>query len=232
MKYDIKRNKMIMELPEPSNPAIKKIVVFGATGGTGKFVVEQAIKKGYHVTVIIRNPDAFTFSDRNLEIIKGDVLQPNTFEDAVIGKEAVISCLGSTRKNPTKVYSRGISNITTAMGKAGTKRIVCISAGAVVIPPNGSFIVKFVVKNILQRLFKYVYDDMLLMEEVLSKSDLDWTIIRAPRLINSEYTGKYRSSVNKHLINQSSISRADLADYIVTHLHAEKTFKARVEVSY
>ena len=91
---------------------------------------------------------------------------------------------------------------------------------------------KFVAKNILQRLFKYIYADMLLMEKVLDKSDLDWTIIRAPRLTNNKRTGKYRAAINEHLIDLSSISRADLADYIVTHLYDEKTFKARVEVCY
>jgi len=211
---------------------MKEIIVFGATGGTGKFVVEQALKAGFQVTVIVRNPGDFTLSDKNLEIIKGDVLQPTTFENAVKGKDAVISCLGSNRKEPTTVYSQGVSNIAKAMGKAGIRRIICISAGAVIVPPNSSFIIKFVVKNILQRLFKHIYADMLRMEAILSKSDLDWTVIRAPRLTNNKRTGKYRIAINEHLSKPSSISRADLADYIVTHLRDEKTFKAKAEVCY
>jgi len=211
---------------------MKKIIVFGATGGTGKFVVGQALEAGWKVTVIVRNPDAFTISNKNLEIIKGDVLLPTTFENAMKNTDAVISCLGSTTKEPTTVYSQGVSNIATAMGKAGIKRIICISAGAVIVPTKSSFIVKFVVKNILQRLFKYIYADMLLMEEILSKSGLDWTVIRAPRLTNNKHTGKYRIAINEHLSNLSNISRADLADYIITHLNDKKTFKARVEVGY
>jgi putative NADH-flavin reductase len=211
---------------------MKKIIVFGATGGTGKFVVEQALEAGCQVTVIVRNPDDFTLTNENLEIIKGDVLQPITFEEAVKGKDAIISCLGSNRKEPTTVYSQGITNIDTAMGKAGIKRIVCISAVAVIVPSKSSFMIKFIVKNILQRLFKYIYADMLLMETVLSKSDLDWTVIRAPRLTNNKRTRKYRIAINEHLSKPSSISRADLADYIVTHLSDEKTFKAKVEVCY
>jgi putative NADH-flavin reductase len=223
---------MTTKLSEPDKTTIKKIIVFGATGNTGKFVVEQALEAGYQVTVIIRNPTAFTLADKNLTIIRGDVLKPTTFEDALTGKDAVVSCLGSGRKNPTTVYSQGVSNIAAAMEKVGVKRIVCISAGAVVISPNGSFIIKFVVKYILQRLFRYVYNDMLLMETVLSKSDLDWSVIRAPRLTHDKHTGKYRIAINKSLTNQSNISRADLADYIVTHLNDEKVFKTKVEVSY
>ena len=73
---------------------MKKIIVFGASGSTGKLVVVQALEAGYHVTVIVRNPEAFKLSDNNLEIIKGDVLQPATFEDAVTGKDAVVSVFG------------------------------------------------------------------------------------------------------------------------------------------
>jgi len=211
---------------------MKEIIVFGATGGTGKFVVEQALKEGYQVTVIVRNTDDFTLTDKNLKIIKGDVLQPTTFEGAMRGKDAVISCLGSNRKEPTTVYSQGVSNIAKAMDKADITRIICISAAAVIVPPKSSFIIKFVVKNILQRLFKHIYADMLRMEAILSISDLDWTVIRAPRLTNNKRTGKYRIAINEHLSKPSSISRADLADYIVTHLRDEKTFKAKAEVCY
>lgn len=223
---------MTTETSMPNKTMMKKIIVFGASGSTGKLVVGQALEAGYHVTVVVRSPEAFKLSDTNLKIIKGDVLRPTTFEDALKEKGAVISCLGSTGKEPTTVYSQGVSNIADAMGKAGIKRIICMSAAAVVVPANSSFITKFVVKNILQRLFKYIYTDMLLMEEMLVKSDLDWTIIRAPRLTNNKPTTKYRIAINEHLNGLSSISRADLADYIVTHLYDEKAFKARVEVSY
>lgn len=226
MKYNDNRNISAKQNKD------KKIIVCGASGNTGKLVVGQALEAGYHVTVIVRNPDAFKLRNKNLEIINGDVLRPTTFEDAVKEKDAVISCLGSTGKEPTTVYSQGVSNIAVAMANTGVKRIICISAGAVVIPSDGSFIIKFVVKNILQRLFKYIYADMLLMEKMLGKSDLDWTIIRAPRLTNNKHTGKYRIAINEHLSNLSSISRADLADYIVTHLNDEKAFKAQVEASY
>ena len=87
---------------------MKKIIVFGATGGTGKLVVQQALQAGYFVTVVVRNPAAFTIQHPQLEIIKGDVFQPPTFENAIKGKDAVISCLGIARNEPTTVYSEGI----------------------------------------------------------------------------------------------------------------------------
>jgi putative NADH-flavin reductase len=211
---------------------MNNIIVFGATGGTGLLVVQQALLAGHKVTVVVRNPDAFTISDKNLEVIKGDVLQPCTFENAINGKDAVISCLGSKAFQYTIIYSKGISNIIEAMHKAGVYRVVCISAGAAVIPPQSSFLIRFFVKNILQRIFKYMYADMLLMEKILIESGLNWTVIRAPRLTNASLTGTYRIAIQQPLANLSKISRADLADCIIKHLTDQKTFKAKMEVSY
>jgi putative NADH-flavin reductase len=211
---------------------MNKIIVFGATGGTGLQVVQQALSAGYKATVVVRNPDAFTISHKNLEVIKGDVLQPGTFENSFNCKDAIISCLGSKAMRQTVIYSKGISNIINAMRKAGINRVVCISAGAAVIPPKSSFLIKFVVKNTLQRIFRYMYADMLLMEKILSESNLNWTVIRAPRLTNGPLTGKYRIAPEDLLAIQSKLSRADLADCIIKHLTDQKTFKTKVEVSY
>src|SRR5687767_12473084 len=151
---------------------MEKIMVFGATGGTGKLAVEQALQAGHQVTVLVRNPDAFNIRHPNLEIIKGDVFQPLTFENAIKEKDVVVSCLGIQKREPTTVYSEGINNITNAMQKTGVNRIICISAGAVIVPPKSSFLLKFITKNILQRLFKHIYRDMLLMEKELIESNL------------------------------------------------------------
>jgi putative NADH-flavin reductase len=211
---------------------MKKIIVFGATGGTGKLVVSQALQAGYKVTIVVRNPNAFDIQHQNLDILKGDVFQSNSFEKAVVGQDVVVSCLGTQQREPTTVYSDGIRNISKAMQKAGIKRLICLSAGAVIVPPKSNFVMKFVIKNILQKVFKNLYSDMLVMEEMLKNSDLNWTIIRAPRLKNSKHTGQYRTAINEHLTRPSSISRADLADYIVTHLEDTQAYKALVEISY
>lgn len=211
---------------------MKKIIVFGATGDTGKQVVEQALQTEHQVTVVVRNPGAFTIRHKSLDIVKGDVFQSQTFEDAIKGKDVVVSCLGVRKREPTTVYSKGVSNIIHAMQKENARRIICLSAGAVIVPPKSSFLMKLVTKNILQRLFKYMYADMRIMEKILRDTDLNWTVIRPPWLRDTKHTGKYRTAINEHLNNPSKISRADLADFIVNHLDDEKTFKARVELSY
>ena len=211
---------------------MKNILVFGASGGTGLEVVEQALEAGHKVTAVLRQPDKFPIRHEQLRIIKGDVLNPLTYENTFFGMDVVISCLGTRNREATVVYSQGVTNILQAMQKVGMDRIICLSAGAVEIAPNTSFLMKFLMKNILQKLFKYSYADMLLMEGILRGSNLNWTVIRPPRLMNGDRTGKYRTSINEFIPNMSSLNRADLADYIIHHLDDEKTYKSKVEISY
>jgi putative NADH-flavin reductase len=211
---------------------MKNIIVFGASGGTGLEVVEQALEAGHQVTAVLRHPEQFPIRHEQLKIITGDVLKPHTYEHTFYGKDIVISCLGTRDRKPTTVYSQGVSNIMDAMKKVDLNRIICLSAGAVEISPKASFLMKFLIKNILQILFKYSYADMLLMENQLRESDLNWTVIRPPRLLNGDKKGKYRTSLNEFLPNMSSLTRSDLAEYIVRHMEDEKTYKAKVEISY
>jgi putative NADH-flavin reductase len=146
---------------------VEKIIVFGATGGTGKHVIEQALRKGHWVTAVVRNTTALAIQHERLEIVKGDVFQPHAFKSAITGKDVVISCLGIHKREPTTVYSEGVSNILRVMQEAGVQRIICLSAIAVVVPPKSSFMMKFVAKNILQKIFKHSYADMLIMEKIL-----------------------------------------------------------------
>lgn len=211
---------------------MKKIIVFGATGGTGRQVVEQALQSEYQVTVVARNPDAFPLRYAQLTVIRGDVLQPDTFQQAMSGQDVVISCLGSQKREPTSLYSEGIQNIADAMQQAGVDRLLCLSAIAVEVPPHGSWLIKLVTKHILQRLFKHLYADMLRMEEFLRGSSLNWTVVRPPQLTDGKPTGCYRTTLNEPIRNPTKISRADLAHYLLSHLTDEATFRVQVEVSY
>jgi putative NADH-flavin reductase len=211
---------------------MKKVIVFGATGGTGKNVVEQALENGLHVTVVVRNPAAFSFNHANLTVVKGDVLQPATFLHEIPGKDAVISCLGVPKIQQTALYSDGMKNIVKAMETGRVTRILCISSGAIDIPPKSSFIMTFLLKNILQRLYKPIYSDMKLMEEALTTSSLDWTVVRAPKLTDGKRTKTYRTITQQPLRSIPTISRADLADYLVSNLFNEDVFQKKIEIAY
>jgi putative NADH-flavin reductase len=206
-----------------------KLVVFGATGGIGALVVEQALAAGHEVTAVARRPEAITLRHKCLQVVRGDVLDAESVRNAVIGKDVVVSAVGARDRGPTTVYSEGNANIMRAMQAAHVRRIFCISASGL---DPGIWWQKIAAKLFLWRLLKHMYTDLVLMEKEVSASNLDWTILRPPKLTNAPRTGQYQSVVNQQLTHGSKISRADVADYIVTHLNDKATYRGLVEMAY
>ncbi len=207
-----------------------KLIVFGSTGRTGRHIVQQALDKGHIVTAVARNPSALTIKHTNLTVTRGDVFNSSTFDVAMKEQDAVLSVIGSDSTKPTSLYSEGASNIVGSMQKHAVHRIICMSAAAVETSPELSFPIRVVAK-VLQKILKNMYSDLLKMEQVLKQSELDWTVIRPPRLTNKPVTGKYRFAVNKWLPSCLHISRADLAHFMLHHIDDADTYKSVVEVA-
>jgi uncharacterized protein YbjT (DUF2867 family) len=119
-----------------------------------------------------------------------------------------------------------------AMGRHGVRRVFVISASAIEISPVLPAFVRFAAKYIVQKLLRYMYADLRVMESRVKESGLDWTIVRPPRLTNSAMTGRYRFAVNSFLPNCLSISRADVAHFIVHHADDRGIFRGVVEVAF
>jgi putative NADH-flavin reductase len=221
--------KMNIEHPK----AALNILVIGANGGIGKQAVEIALEAGHHVTAILRNPAKLAITHVNLQIIKGDVMRHETFEEYIEGKDAIISALGTNAvTKPTILYSEGNKNLLKAMKKKGVRRAFFISASALEISPVLPFYVRIVEKYVVQKILRHMYDDLRIMEKLIKESDTDWTIMRPPRLTNKAVTGKYRFAINSFLKNCLSISRADLAHFMINNIANEATYQATIEISY
>lgn len=212
---------------------MKSIIILGATGGTGKSATIQALQNGWAVTAIVRNPSLLEITHSNLTIVRGDVLQPSTFAKHIIGKHAVISCLGvGTSLKPTTIYSVGTNNMVDAMNTANIQRLVCISAGGLSATKEMGFFIRTLTKVLLQRILKNLYADMRLMENNLSKTNINYTIIRPARLTNGKQTSKYRMAINGHVKTPWKISKADLAHAMLNMIDNPETFKSIVEIAY
>ncbi|ULL18386.1 NAD-dependent epimerase/dehydratase family protein [Paenibacillus sp. H1-7] len=126
-----------------------KLVIFGATGGTGRQVAVQALEKGHKVTAVVRKPEALDLRHDNLEVIQGDVLHPPSIREAISGKDAVLSALGVTHRNPTTVYSAGTANVMEAMRTAGVQRLVCLSSAGLEVPADTPLLQRLVIRLII-----------------------------------------------------------------------------------
>src|SRR5688572_11660953 len=104
-----------------------KIVVFGASGGTGLEVVKQALDAGHLITAFVRTPSKVPIQHPNLTFIQGDVMDAAAVEKAIVGQEAVISVLGPVRPPVPHMMETAAKNIVAAMKKHGIRRIVSMT---------------------------------------------------------------------------------------------------------
>src|SRR2546426_8941695 len=105
-----------------------RVLIFGATGRTGRELVRQALERGHEVTAFARNPSALPIRHERLQVVQGDILDKASIERAVAGQDAVISALGARTLRRSTVLSEGTKNILKAMRKHGVNRFVCMSS--------------------------------------------------------------------------------------------------------
>lgn len=202
-----------------------KLVVFGSTGATGRLLVAQALEQGHHVTALARHPEALGITNAQLTVAAFDVLNSDGDLDSVIaGADAVLSALGNRERRPTTVYSAGVSVIATAMESTRVRRLVCISSDGIDVPPSLPWAQQVVMSQIIQRIYKHQYADMVRMESFLKTTSLDWTVVRAPRLIDGLPTGYARVSLDEPILDGGSLRRADLAQFMIDAVIRPETF--------
>jgi len=208
-----------------------KIIVFGASGGTGIEIVKQALAVGHEVTAFVRSPAKVGFQHPNLKLFQGDVLDGAAVAKAVAGQEAVISALGPTRPPVPGMMETAAQNILAAIKKAGIRRMVSTTGAGVRDPQDQPKLMDHLMKGLLTLLAGEVLKDSAANVEVIRASGLDWTIVRYPRLLDGAQTGKYRVGyIGKD--SGSQLSRADGADFVVKELTECKYLRQMPVVSY
>jgi putative NADH-flavin reductase len=188
-----------------------RITVIGATGRTGRHVVEQALDRGHHVVGLARRPDTIRLEHRRLTMLVGDVLVRESLAEPLADCQAVVSALGiGSSRAATVTYSEGIANILAAAPGAATIRLSAISAAPVGPRAQQPFFERRVLMPLLDRFFGATYVDMRRMEALLAASQTSWVSLRPPRLIDKPATGDYRVG-SSPLPRARSMRFADLA---------------------
>ena len=195
-----------------------RVLIIGATGGTGRQLVQQALDLGHQVTALVRNPARLKIEHPNLKVMKGDVLDYASVEAAMPGQSAVVCALGHKRLfYPTRILSDGTRNILRAMKTHNVPRFIGETALGIgnTVGRGGLFYTFFVVPVILP----FYFWDKVRQEEIIAKSDRDWVIVRPGALTNGAPRGKYRHDLNLwNFIWTARISRADVADFMLKQL--------------
>ncbi len=192
------------------------IIVFGATGPLGRCVVEAGLSAGHQVTVFARTPGRLG-RHAGLREVTGDVLDAATVATAVPGHNAVVSALGHSRPSPAgQDLHPGASHIIAAMQAAGVSRLIWISSHGVGDSRGRS---GFLFERVFVPLrLRAEFADKERQEALVSASDLDWTIIRPARLTNGSATGRLRAQPRLRISIRDSVSRADVAQFVLAEL--------------
>lgn len=206
-----------------------KITIFGATGPTGRLLVSQALAQGHSVTAFARRPEAIRPRE-NLRIIQGDTTRDAAaVEDAVRGQDAAISALGvSASFFPDGLMERSVANILPAMERSGVKRLVVMSAFGVGDSKNDAPVLpRLMYCTVLSAIFA----DKLAAEDKVRASSLDWTIVYPTLLTHGAMTGHYRAAERLELSGMPSISRANVAHFMLGELTQRRFVRKVVALS-
>ncbi len=198
-----------------------RISVLGATGRTGRQVVEQALKAGHEVVAFVRNPDAMGTQHERLAVVQGDILDAERVSEAVAGTDAVISALGPTRDSPEAMLTRGVANVVAAMKEHGVRRLIVLTGAGVRLESDPSSLGNSIMLGLLGLLVPCALRDAQGAVEVIRASGLDWTVVRVPRLSDGPMTGRVRSGTLR-LGPSHSISRADVVAFVLQQLDDDR----------
>lgn len=207
-----------------------KLVVFGATGRTGRRVVAQALEAGHAVTGIARTPAKLNRTHERLTLVQGDILDYDSFASVLQGQDVVVSTVGKGAVfGSVKLYSEGIENVIRAMEEYGLSRLIAITSGGTYPgwDDNNSIFYELLIKRVILR---GEYADMRRMEERIAETDLEWTIVRPSGLSDEDGTGAYHVKVGYSLPASNTTRRDDLAEFIVDELESNQHLRQGVAV--
>lgn len=203
------------------------IAVLGATGRTGRMVLDEALARGYRVTAIVRRAGSLAPAP-GLTVVTADPTVPGSLSGLLDEHDAVISALGAIGRGPTDIYSTGTAEILAAMKPAG--RLLVISSAGLDIPADAGAGTRFFAR-VLHRIMRHTYTDMARMEQLLAQSELRWTAIRPTRLTDDSAIGQPRISLGANAKVGPRISRADLATYLLDAIDDPRTYGTAVAIS-
>jgi putative NADH-flavin reductase len=211
-----------------------KVVIFGATGFAGKSILKEALAQNHQVTILVRNRTALSMNDKNLTIIEGNVMDRKKVAEVLENQDAVIQCLGAAGKGsvkPSTFISDATKTIVDEMEKSGAKRLIVMSNEGT----GNSFGYQpwYFTKIILPYFMKWlklVIDDKNRMEPLIMNSQLNWTIVRCPNIVNKPAKGRYHAALDGKGL-KLSITLGDMSTFIVQQLRDESFSRQAPSIS-
>jgi len=209
-----------------------KLTLFGATGGTGRQLLTQAVAAGHEVTAVVRDPRAL---DDGVRGVRADLLtaDPAVLRAAVDGADAVLSGLGPRRRADAGILSTGTRAIVEAMRETTARRLVIVSVAGIGLPrPTSRSVAETLLSGLAGIVFRRHYADVAELEAMLRTTELEWTSVGVPLLSDDPLTARYRVAVGEWLPKAQRLSRADTAHCMLRTLEQPETVRQTMMAAY
>jgi putative NADH-flavin reductase len=189
---------------------MKRLLLYGANGKTGKLILEYALQKGYEVTALVRDPSQVIKRSPRLTLIRGLTTNMTDVKAAMQGCSAVISALGALHES--EIFTL---RTIVCMKEKGIRRILSLSAFGAGDSEKDTPLIMRIMKKISN--LSITYADHNMQEALLQESGLDWTIVRPVRLIDENSLAGLRVSYDGKP-TALSITRALVAKFMIDSL--------------
>jgi putative NADH-flavin reductase len=211
-----------------------KVTIFGATGFSGQGILAEALKQGHEVTILVRDASKIPIKHKNLTLVEGNVLDPQMVASVLHHQEAVIQCLGVGGKGDGKTttfISDATKVIVDEMQKQNIKRLIAMSnvgaGNSIAFQPW--FFTKIILPYFMKWL-KVIIEDKNRMEPIIMNSNLDWTIVRCPNIVDKPAKGTSNATLDGKGL-KLSITLPDLTNFMVEQLKQTAFIKQAPSVS-
>ncbi|HDR7624962.1 TPA: NAD(P)H-binding protein [Bacillus mycoides] len=198
-----------------------KIAVIGGTGKVGHYIASEALKNGYQVRMLIRNPKKLKYNDDKVEVVTGSIENIDTIGQLLEGCQIVINSFGQPMRD-TPIYSKVTRDILKVMKEKDIKRYIGVTGASLnIIGDKKSLLNKIGAKMFEVFFSKMMKDKKEELDILLKNKDLDWTLIRLPFVKE----GVEVRTVKESLSNMPGmiISNKEIANFIV-HQIDNKTY--------
>ncbi len=190
-----------------------KLTVLGANARTGRLLVQQALDAGHDVTAFLRHPDKYDIKHDHLTLVQGDSMDKAAVAKAIAGADAVLNTVGPVKDAPDGLMQTTAANILAGMKAAGVKRLIYLTGAGVKDPKDPTSFGSLVMVPLMKVMAGKVLADSEAGARAVQASDMDWTVVRAPRLGDDPPRGKYSAGYIK--AGFTPMSRADVAAFML-----------------
>lgn len=198
----------------------KKIAVIGGTGKSGEYLVTQLLAQEFQIKVLFRNPCNFQITNSLAEVVIGDVTNYSAVKALIEGCQAVISTLGLgiPASEPT-IFSQATTNVIHAMNEQNVCRYIVTTGLNVDTPFDNKSPKTQLATDWMRKNFPVSTANKQSEFDILSNSNIDWTLVRLPLIEQTDLTGKIITSLED--CPGEKISATDLADFLIEQLFTD-----------